>query len=420
MTHKFPLNGYKNNMSINSISFNQLNLPLVPPGQLVPSPPIVAPPPPQSPFNDSLQISPVGGSLLSPELLFNSPIGTPGLDTQRFLQRPETQTVTLARHIHTRNHSRPVQTVTVGEVQERYAHTDFVGIEDHTRYFNPSGAVSGRPIVIPGAESSVKLDYTSHNITEGNHIGIMGVDRTEQDQLKIRTSAQPQTTKDKVLQADGVMILNHPADNFLDHDLDKLIQYTLSFEDAAAFDGIEVFNDGHYRNSNKPNQVLEWVDKNFFARGLFPSVMSGTDDHADSHVTSRPSYTKILTTSKSESGVMASIRDGKTYVTKEADMTIKLDLQQAEIGDEIALQPGSTQRLNLGLDHIRPESKIQVIYNGQVLSEFSPDATEFNGYLDLNIQPSPGQNQGYIYLKGFDNKGKIYLATSPIVFQTQS
>ena len=180
------------------------------------------------------------------------------------------------RHIHTCDHSNKPKCITLKEIQKRYNKSDFISIENHGGFWNQNEMISSPsdPTLLPGAEISIKTVTGSHGKVS-HHVGVIGVDEPEHKQLKIGGGDTAANLHKKVEKANGVVIFNHPEYPYINKESsEKALDYVIPYQDAANLDGVELFNDVGFRGGNVLN-VLGWVERNFYERGLFPAILAG-------------------------------------------------------------------------------------------------------------------------------------------------
>lgn len=324
----------------------------------------------------------------------------------------------VARHIHLQDHQPRPTRVEIPAIRERYKNAaDFVVIEDHQGFLAkdqvrvPDGLGPG---VIAGRE------YVGKAHTKGfkeHHFGLMGIDAKEGPAVRVgkRHAALSRELQARVHQQDGVLVFNHPEWYKMTD-----LAYRLPADEAAAVDAVEVFNDNAVVHNN-PANVLRWVDRNFYQRGLFPAVASGTDEHSDTTVAKTPSFTVTLARSKekSEANVMSSMRAGATYVTQDLGVRFygALDLHYA-LGDRPLFGKGTSHTLDLDLHGLRPGSRVEIVENGNVVADETVEGDHFVRRHAFSAKPGGDGKHGYLYVIVHDADGATYFATSAFAYET--
>jgi hypothetical protein len=411
--------------------------------------------------------------------------------------------MTLARHLHLRDHAHALEgrgrnrTTNVLALRKRYdpLGADHIGLEEHHHaaskeeardttnhihgaFESPSGE-EDLPGVIPGNEASAGLEFRFFKGSRDRiaaarqwrkrireravlqqHVGVLGIPRelygVEINGEKLSTRKQKFTARYKRQVADrgGVIILNHPSDFFA-----RNLEYSIPFEQARLFDGVEVFNDvGPRRYGTNAAMTLAWTEANFFQRGIFPAVVSGHDDHGPRTRSMRgprwPSMLKILTPDgiATEKAALAGIRERATYVVQrptlnnkehkhredfapETTMELAVDGRIGLGAQNLAFRSGSRHRLEVHLDNLPPFSKVELVYNGRTVravqaphgGRVSATAT-FAAEVGA-VHPRTKQRFGYVYAKVTVAKrpnvparlqkhfrDRLYLCTSPVPF----
>jgi hypothetical protein len=348
----------------------------------------------------------------------------------------------------------------------------------HGVFATPSGE-EDLPGVIPGNEASAGLEF---RFFEGSrdrlvaarrwrkrirqravlqqHVGVLGIPReaygVKINGEKLRTFRQKLTARYKRQVADrgGVIILNHPSDFFA-----RNLEYSIPFEQARLFDGVEVFNDvGPRRYGTNAAMTLAWTEANFFQRGIFPAVVSGHDDHGPATRSMRgprwPSMLKILTPNgaATEKLALAGIRERATYVVQRPTRNNKEHKRKRDFAPEttmsflvdgriglgaqgLAFASGSRHELAVELDNLPPFSKVELVYNGRtVRTDHVPRGGSLRARTSFvaetgSIHPTSKQRFGYVYAKVTVAKrprvpaklqkhfrDRLYLCTSPVPF----
>jgi hypothetical protein len=411
--------------------------------------------------------------------------------------------MTLARHLHLRDHARALEdrgrdrTTTVLALRKRYdpLGADHIGLEEHHHpasreeardssnhihgaFVSPLGD-EDLPGVIPGNEASAGLEFrffkgTGDRIAAARrwrrriperallqqHVGVLGIPRelygVEINGEKLTTAKQKFTARYKRQVADrgGVIILNHPSDFFA-----RNLEYSIPFEQARLFDAVEVFNDvGPRRYGTNAAMTLAWTETNFFQRGVFPSVVSGHDDHGPNTRSMRgprwPSMLKILTPDgrATEAAALAGIRERATYVVQRPTRNNKEHKHQGDFAPEttmelvldgriglgaqgLAFRSGSRHRLVVRFDNLPPFSKVELVYNGRTIRAVAVPrgghvvATATFAAETGAVHAGTGERFGYVYAKVTVAKrpsvpallqkhfrDRLYLCTSPVPF----
>jgi hypothetical protein len=370
-------------------------------------------------------LSPEKNSVLINPDQFN-PEKTPG-DENTF-QRPffkKENTVVMARHIHTENHHNPVGKVTVKEIQNRYKDTDFVGIEDHGRFFAFPANIpdSVHPSVLPGAESYVQIDLIrpTETVNVKHHVGILGVDAAEQSKFKIKQGLKPSEIAENIHKADGVIIFNHPEFPYIDKagSSEKALDYMISRTEAEPVDGVEVVNDVGFTGSN-PLNVIKWVERNFYDRGLFPAIVAGQDDHGPTEISRNPTFTMAITGNNSEHSLMDSLRHSKTFISKARDTKMEINIDGVSgLGEKKLLKYGSAHVMNFELNKIPVNSRVEVVYNGNIIKSFQVNSDSLKESLCFSANKGKDGKTGYLYLRSIGPDDKLNFLSSALNFSVE-
>lgn len=322
--------------------------------------------------------------------------------------------LTVARHLHTCNHRTPSQCVTVDDVAGRYRQVDAIVIEDHFQFGAPSrtpNSDSG-PMVLPGREWAVPV-HRSGRRKSPHHVGILGVDTLEQSRLKISPHDAPSIMEQKVHLADGALVYNHPEYPYIDtaRSSARALDYSLPLKEAAAFDAVEVFNDVGFKGS-EPAKVLQWVERTFYKKGVFPAVVAGQDDHGPDPVAAEPSYTMAMVNNRSEAGLMAAIRERRTFVSKslDAQLTMSVDGRSAW-GRSGSVRPGP-HRYAAALRGLPQDAVIEVVRNGHVIGRTVARFGSGDITVDLHVQDS--QEPDYVYIRVWLKPGRLHTVSSVV------
>lgn len=320
------------------------------------------------------------------------------------------QPLVVARHIHLANHDNPQKKVTVEDVKKRYAMTDAVVIEEHGVFDKPGepdDAAPG-PMVLHGSEWATPI-HPPNRPENRHHVGLMGVDSLEQSKLKIQGYDLPELQQKKVHLADGALVLNHPEYPYIDHGTSaQALDYLLPENEARAFDAVELFNDVGFRGSN-PAEVLKWVEKNFYARGIYPAMVGGQDDHGPSPVAKEPTFTIAMVNKRSEAGFMAAVREGRTFVSKSPQARLSLSLDGTSLWEKPTLT-ASGQSLKVSVSGLPDGAVAEVVRGGEVIAR----ATAGKGAVSLPVTLADAPNQGpdYVYLRVWSEPGKLHTVSS--------
>ena len=351
--------------------------------------------------------------------------------------------MTLARHLHLRDHAHALEgrgkdrRTTVLALRERYdpLGADHIGLEEHHHaaskeearetsnhihgaFESPRGE-EDLPGVIPGNEASAGLEFRyfkgardrilaarqwRKRIRERavlqQHVGVLGIPRelygVEINGEKLATRKQKFTARYKRQVADrgGIIILNHPSDFFA-----RNLEYSIPFEQARLFDAVEVFNDvGPRRYGTNAAMTLAWTEANFFKRGVFPAVVSGHDDHGPKTRSMRgprwPSMLKILTPdgNATEAAALAGIRERATYVAQRPTRNNKEHKHRDDFAPETTMAFVLDDRIGLGAQGLafRRGSRHRLDVRFDNLPPFSKVELVYNGQTIRSVQVPRG------------------------------
>jgi hypothetical protein len=279
------------------------------------------------------------------------------------------ETIVLARHLHLADHATHPRRISVDAVRKRYAgRSDYVAVEEHGEFSRAAADKAGLPKLLPGAESWVSV-HPGTKRAIAHHAGLIGVDAQEANKLGLRGGeALSAATQQKVHSADGALVYNHPEFPNLD-----ALNYVLPKSEAEAVDAVEVFNDvGITHEGNDALSVLAWVERNFYARGLFPALVGGQDEHADTVLTKRPSLTYVQTApgERGEHALMQAIRGRATYVSRIGACDLGLDVDgTATLGASVSFKTGSDHTARLQLHGLPPGARVELRQNGVVIGQ---------------------------------------------------
>ena len=318
----------------------------------------------------------------------------------------------VARHLHLSNHDSPPKAVSVPQVQQRYAQADAIVVEEHGSFMPPSepdDAAPG-PMVLHGCEWATPI-HPPNRPENRHHVGLMGVDSLEQSRLKIQGYDLPELQSQKVHLADGALVLNHPEYPYIDHHSSaQALDYLLPENEAKAFDAVELFNDVGFTGSS-PAEVLKWVEKNFYARGLFPAMVGGQDDHGPSPVAKEPSFTIAMVNRRSEAGFMAAVREGRTFVSKAPEARVNLSLDGHSLWEAPQAPGPGRHEFKASLSGLPPGAVIEVVRGGEVISRSV--ATAGSNQLAVGLtMPKQGTGPDYLYLRVWREPGKLHTVSS--------
>lgn len=318
-----------------------------------------------------------------------------------------------ARHLHTANHNQTPQKVSIGDLEKRYAQADAIVVEDHGHFQPPLIPESSDPgpMVMHGCEWATPL-HLSNGTENRHHVGLMGVDSVEQSKLKIQGYDAPKLMQQKVHLADGALVLNHPEYPYIDKTLSspKALDYTLPPEEAQAFDAVELFNDVGFHGSN-PAEVLKWVEKVFYSRGLYPSMVGGQDDHGPSPVAKEPTYTMALVNDKTEAELMNAVRSGRTFVSKSLQTQVDVRSNGQSLWAHSATFSQSPQIFQTVLSGLPDGAVVEVVRQGEVIGRSIADAGEST--LKLTISPPLSAEQpDYLYVRVWRKPGELHTVSS--------
>lgn len=319
----------------------------------------------------------------------------------------------VARHLHTANHETPARTVSIADLQRRYAKADAIVVEDHGVFQPPpSGRVPAQPLVIGGCEWATPIHHASGiAAVSHHHVGLIGVDSVEQETLQIRGSDVPTVMAEKVHRANGALVLNHPEYPYIDtRPSAQALDYTLPLDEAQAFDAVEVFNDVGFRGSD-PAQVLAWTERNFFARGLYPAVVGGQDDHGPSPVAKEPTYTMALVASHDGDGLAEAMRAHHTYVSQSPDTVLNLQLDGVPVWERPDRPAPGRHTLSLELSHLPDGAVVEVVRQGAVLAR--QPASGGSASLSLPLTTTGG-DPDYVYVRVWAVPGKLHTVSSAV------
>lgn len=358
--------------------------------------------------------------LLYPENLFKN-LPLPSFTKGGMVKFAGENKIIFNRHIHTCDHGKPQKCITLEAIRQRYNKSDFIAIENHTGFISEQEIINHplSPTLLPGSELAIKTIIGTHGKVN-HHIGVIGVDENEHKQLKIGIGDTAGELHEKVKKANGVMIFNHPEYPYISNNSsEKALDYILPYEDAINLDGIELFNDVGF-GGGKVLNVLGWIERNFYERGLFPAVLSGQDDHADTVVSKKPTYNVALSENKTktEADVINSIKNAKTYVSKNQDTDIKFKVDNFyTIGNKTTFSNNSEHVLDLKINNLPADSTVEVIYNGSVYYRQNVSNRTFNNTLKFPTTAGKDKQHGYVYIRVFDNKNKLHTITSAFSFK---
>jgi hypothetical protein len=319
--------------------------------------------------------------------------------------------IVFARHLHTENHETPARRVSIDDLVSRYAKADAIIVEDHGVFqAPPSERPAGKTLVVGGCEWATPI-HRSGGPAAHHHVGLLGVDRLEQQRLQIRGSDIPAVMRDKVHQANGALVLNHPEYPYIDKlPSAKALDYTLPLDEAGAFDAVEVFNDVGFTGSD-PAQVLAWTERTFFARGLYPAVVGGQDDHGPSPVAKEPTYTMALVGARDEDGLTAAVRASHTYVSKSPDTVLNLRLDGVAVWERTDRPSPGSHTLSVDLANLPEGAVVEVVRKGEVVAR--QPASGGSASLSLPVT-SGGTDPDYAYVRVWRAPGKLHTVSSPV------
>lgn len=322
--------------------------------------------------------------------------------------------VSLIRHIHTHDHQTPSQSVGLDAIKARYAQVDALILEDHGEFLPtrlPQGTIPG-PVLLHGNEWATPITPTGRPQIN-HHVGMLGVDASEQEVLQIRGTDPPAQMQKKIHDAGGAMVMNHPEWPYIDQPAFKnrrsqVLDYTFPVEQAQPFDAVELFNDAGFKG-NDPLEVLRWVERVFYDRGLFPAMVGGQDDHGPSVIAKRPSYTLLMAQDKREESVMEAIRAGRTYVSKSLGAGLEMTLDGQSVWDRPRLR---ATELAVSLSGIPDGSKLELVRNGTVVAETTVHggAAHLDWLLPRTIRPTD-----YVYVRAFSPEGDLHTVSSAVL-----
>lgn len=333
-----------------------------------------------------------------------------GTEGNRTMER-----LVVARHLHTINHRKPPQTVTVGEIAGRYQDTDAIIIENHGRFLPPAPAddADPGPLIVPGAEWATPI-HPRDGRKDSHHVGLLGVDFYEQSQLHLQTSDAPAVMAQKVHRADGALVYNHPEYPAINktHHSARALAYTLPLEEARAFDAIELFNDVGFSGS-RPSEVLGWVERTFYDRGVFPAIVAGQDDHGPDPVAPEPTYTMAMVDERSEAGLMEAVRGGHTFVSKSRDAQMDLRIDNQSFWQHGGpLLPGK-HSFTASLSGLPSGVVIEVVRRGQVIQRTTAASGSADFSLSLSVPAEPG-GPDYVYVRVWSSPRRLHTVSSAV------
>lgn len=329
------------------------------------------------------------------------------------------ETLVLARHLHMSDHAEEhggkKRTITPAKIRDRYVgRADFVGVEEHGGYINAQAAKAQSPLIVPGNEAWVAAHVGTRRAV-AHHAGFLGVDAKEARQYGIK-SGQPLgvAIRDKIHQADGVLIYNHPEFP----DLARM-SYTLPASEAEGVDAVEAFNDvGITKNGNDSLAVMRWVERNFYARGLFPAIVGGQDEHANTVLTKRPSLTYALAApgERDEHALMGAIRSGATYVSQIGACDFAFDIDgEHSLGARPALAERGLHEMRVRLSDVPEGARVQLLKNGEAIAEKTVGA-DGDGSLSASFR---SDKDGYVEVRVIverDGEDRLALQSSALAY----
>lgn len=328
----------------------------------------------------------------------------------------EFQPLVVTRHIHLSNHDTPAKSVSVDQVKQRYAEADAIVVEEHGKFEKPGDPKDSDPgpMVLHGAEWATPIhpQATPARPENRHHVGLMGVDSLEQSKLKFQGYDGPQLQRKKIELADGALVLNHPEYPYIDasHSSPQSLDYLLPKAEAEAFHAVELFNDVGFHGSN-PAEVLNWVERNFYSRGLYPSMVGGQDDHGPSPVAKKPSYTIAMVNHRSEAGFMAAVREGRTFVSKSPDARLSLSLNGNSLWEApSSLVPGRHE-LKLSLAGMPPGAVVELVRKGEVIARTPASQGQTQLKVPLEVSAAPN-GPDYVYLRVWSEPGVLHTVSS--------
>lgn len=327
--------------------------------------------------------------------------------------------VSFVRHIHSHDHQTPSQFVTLDDIKRRYQQVDAVVIEDHGEFKPskmPQGSIPG-PLLLHGNEWATPI-HPGGRPDIKHHVGMLGVDEREQKTLQIQGTDPPHVQQKKIHLAGGVMVMNHPEWPYIVQDAyrnkrDQVLDYTFPVNEAKHFDAIELFNDAGFQGNNALD-VLHWVERVFYQRGLFPAMVGGQDDHGPSVIAKNPAYTLAIATDKSEDAILAAIRERRTYVSRSADAQLEIRMDGQSMWESA---PRLGQELTVTLSGVPDGLRVELVKNGQVVATSSVQ----QGQTTLSWLPPRSTRQGdYVYVRALTPEGELHTASSafPLPFST--
>lgn len=332
--------------------------------------------------------------------------------------------LSVVRHLHYRDHRPEAEkrAASVCDLAQRHASVDYFVIEEHGQ-LSPDAVRSqvcgpALPVAIPGVESYAGMHLWGK--PSDHHVGVVNVSSEQQARVAFVEGESAAVMRAKVERAGGAFILNHPEWPYVDHKptVESALGYELQVEDARQFHGVELYNDTLTPEGNEPGPVLAWIERNFYARGLAPAIVSGADEHGQERA-ARVTHTVAMTAQRTPAGLVDAIRGARTYVT--TDRRMRLDDLQIDGRSGLGARPrwlrASGHQLTLKIQGMPRAGRLEVVHNGQVLHTTQGSSAPSRVSVTVPAQPLPNAEHGYLYVRAFDDRGKMILVTSAIVYE---
>lgn len=347
----------------------------------------------------------------------------------------------LVRHLHNYDHDKAGHApATVCDFKLRYPTADFLGGEEHVGEDRDTAGVvnvdcdpalkrpqaKGIPqhfaTYLPGIESYTRI--THRDGPREHHAGVVNVKNPNRT---LWHGTAPAYLRGEVEKQGGFLVYNHPEydehypwDGAQYPDIDKALDYLLPLDEARAFHAVELFNDTLSASGNRADKVLAWVERNFYARGLTPAMVTGSDDHAKSHTARRPSFTVALA-EKTPDAFVAAVRKGQTYVTatRQAKLSQLAIDDEHRLGDRPSFRRFSEHVIDVQLEKLPKGSTVELVINGTIVGSSRTRDGQFSQTYPFHAEPVPGTDRGYAYVRVYEPKGHLTLVTSALSFDVR-